>query len=186
MKNKVKILGLFSLIFLLSGCLPFQTKNYPAWTTNGLLESYTLTDGRIVDGWMGAQVGDTIKAKWYDFKVNYVEYVNSYDNYTTSNDKILIHFSIYIKNTSDKDIYLFDGDFALIWNLDKEERNYTYSMDAFASDMLTNDMIIRVGQERVIHTVYEIDKSLLKETKAIYYYEQYSDGQRGNKYYIYI
>ena len=37
---------------------------------------------------------------------------------------------------------LFDGDFALVWNLDKEERNYTYSMDAYTDNMLSNEMII--------------------------------------------
>ena len=185
--KRIKLLLLSLMLILLTGCsLPLQTNNYPAWSTKGLLESYTLTDGRVIDGWMGAQIGDSIQAKWYTFKVNKAEYIDSYENYKAPSDKVLIHASITIKNTSDKDVYLFDGDFALVWNLDKEERNYTYSMDAFTSKMLSNEMIIHKGEEKEIETIYEIDKSLIKDTKAIYYYEQYSDGQRGNKYYVYI
>ena len=185
--KRIKLLLLSLLVLPLTGCtLPIQTSNYPAWSTKGLLESYTLTDGRVIDGWLGAQINDSIEAKWYTFKVTDVEYVKSYEGYDAPNDKVLIHASINIKNTSDKDVYLFDGDFALVWNLDKEERNYTYSMDAYTDNMLSNEMIIHKGEEKEIETVYEIDKSLIKDTKAIYYYEQYSDGQRGNKYYVYI
>ena len=187
MKNNIKIIFLVLFSLILSGCtLPLQTKNYPSWSTKGLLESYTLTDGRIVDGWLGAQINDTIQAKWYEFKVTSVETTKTYNGYNAKKNKVLIHAVINIKNTSDKDVYLFDGDFALIWNLDKEERGYTYSMDAFTNNMLSNEMIVHVGEEKKIDTVYEVDESLLKQTKAIYYYEQYNDGQRGNKYYIYI
>ena len=185
--NKIKIILLVLFTFIISGCsLPYQTNNYPSWSTKGLLESYTLTDGRVVDGWLGAQVGDTINAKWYDFKIKNVEILNEYQGYNAKDNNILIHGSIVIKNTTDKDIYLFDGDFALVWNLDKEERQYTYSMDAFTDTMLSNEMVIHVGEEKEIDTIYEVDKTILKKTKAIYYYEQYSDGQRGNKYYVYI
>ena len=59
-------------------------------------------------------------------------------------------------------------------------------MDAFTDTMLSNEMVIHVGEEKEIDTIYEVDKTILKKTKAIYYYEQYSDGQRGNKYYVYI
>jgi hypothetical protein len=186
MNKKVKLLIMLAGIFLLSGCtLPMQSTNYPAWNTKGLLESYTLTDGRIVDGWEAASIGDTLSAKWYDFTVNNVEYVNTYAGYTTSDDKVLVHASITIKNTSDKKIYLFDGDFALIWNLDSENRPYVYSMDAYTDTMLKNEMVINKNETKTIDTVYEIDKTI-KKPMAIYYYEQYSDGQKGNKYYVYL
>ncbi|MBR1416237.1 MAG: DUF4352 domain-containing protein [Bacilli bacterium] len=186
MKNIKKSIILTSSLFLLSGCaLPFQSNKYPAWTTKGLLESYTLVDGRTVDGWMGLEVGTKVSAKWYDFTVNNIEELSEYSNYKASNDKKLIHATITITNTSDKDVYIFDGDFALVWNLDSEERKYVTSMDAFTDTMLKNETVIKVGETKTIDTVYEIDKNIEKPM-AIYYYEQYSDGQKGNKYYIYI
>src|SRR5574344_791402 len=186
MKNNFKILVLTLAIIVLAGCtLPFQSNNYPTWETNGILESYTLTDGRIVDGWLGAKIGEKVSAKWYDFTVNYVEFLNDYASYTPESDKILVHASITIDNTSDKAIYLFDGDFALVWDLANDERSYAYSMDAFTDSMLTNEMVINKGESKTIDTVYEIDKTV-KKPMAIYYNEQYSDGQKGNKYYIYV
>src|SRR5574344_1175964 len=186
MLNKLKPLIIISLVLICSGCaLPLQSNNYPAWNTKGLLESYTLTDGRIVDGWMGSSIGDKVSAKWYDFTVNSIEFVNDYNGYTAKDGNILVHASITITNTSDKNIYLFDGDFALIWDLSNDDRPYAYSMDAYTDTMLTNEMIIEKGATRTIDTVYEIDKTI-KKPMAIYYYEQYSDGQKGNKYYVYI
>ena len=58
-------------------------------------------------------------------------------------------------------------------------------MPAYTSTMLTNEIAININETKTIDTVYEIDKSI-KKPMAIYYYEQYSDGQKGNKYYIYI
>ena len=102
MRNKLKIITLLMLTFTLSGCtLPLQSTNYPAWNTKGVLESYTLTDGRVVDGWLGASVQDSVSAKWYDFKVNSVEFVNTYEGYTAGDGNILIHANITITNTSE-------------------------------------------------------------------------------------
>ena len=186
MKNKFKIISVILMSLVLGRyALPFQSDKYPSWTTNGILEAYTLTDGRLVDGWMGAKVGQKINAKWYDLTVNYAEILDEYEGYKASDGKKLVHASITVENTSDKIVYLFDGDFALVCNLQKEERSYTYSMDAYAKDMLSNEMSVNIGETKIIHTVYEIDKDI-DDTMAIYYYEQYSDGQKGNKYYVYI
>jgi hypothetical protein len=186
MNNKIKIITLIIFIFTLSGCtLPLQSTKYPAWNTKGILESYTLTDGRVVDGWMGTEIGNKVSAKWYDFTVNSVDFVNDYEGYSASDGNILVHASITITNTSEKTIYLFDGDFALVWDLDKDERSYAYSKEAYTDTMLTNEYAINVGETKTIDTIYEISKNN-KKPMAIYYYEQYSDGQKGNKYYIYI
>lgn len=186
MNKKVKLLSLLLLAMSLTGCsLPFQSTKYPAWNTKGVLESYTLTDGRVVDGWLGASIKDKVSAKWYDFTVNSVEFTKTYETYTASDGNTLVHANITINNTSDKTIYLFDGDFALVWNLSDENRSYTYSLEAFTDTMLTNELAIGIGETKTIDTVYEISSDT-KKPMAIYYYEQYSDGQKGNKYYIYI
>ena len=50
---------------------------------------------------------------------------------------------------------------------------------------LKKETALQIGETKTIDTVYEVDKSV-KKPMAIYYYEQYSDGQKGNKYYIYV
>lgn|SRR5574344_650297 len=186
MNKKAKIFSLILLTLTLSGCcLPLQSTNYPAWSTKGILESYTLTDGRNVDGWLGASISDMVSAKWYDFTINSVEFTTEYAGYKAAEGNNLVHANITIKNTSDKTVYLFDGDFALVWDLSESNRQYTYSLEAYTDTMLTNEMPIGIGEEKTIDTVYEISKNT-KKPMAIYYYEQYSDDQKGNKYYIYI
>ena len=64
---------LFGMLSLSSCALPLQSTNYPAWSTKRILESYTLVDGRVVGGWMGANIKDKVSAKWYEFTVNYAE-----------------------------------------------------------------------------------------------------------------
>ncbi len=187
MKKLFKCSTLLVGILALSSCaLPFQSSSYPAWSTKKLLESYPLVDGRIVGGWMGSYIGEKVSAKWYDFVVNYTEELSEYKGYKAADGKKLIHANITITNTSDKEVYLFEDDFALIWNLDKEERSYVSSMNAYTDTMLKNEIAIKIGETKTIDTVYEIDKDI-KKPLAIYYYEQYiDDGQKGNKYYVYI
>lgn len=186
MKKFAKYLLILFSTLTISGCaLPFQTEKYPAWKTKGLLESYTLGDGRSIGGWLGANIGDKITAKWYDFTINSIEEINEYNGYKAKDGKTLYHAQITITNTTDKDVYLFDGDFTLVWNLENEEFSYQYSMDAFNDSMLSNEMVIEPGATKTIDTLYEVDKTTEKPL-AIYYYEQYSDNQNGNKYYVYI
>ena len=186
MKKLFKVLSLTSIVLFLSSCaLPFQSSSYPAWSTKRVLESYTLVDGRVVDGWLGANIGEKVSAKWYDYTVNKVEFLNEYEGYKVEdNDVTLVHASITIKNTSDKEVYLFEDDFALVWDLEKEERSYTTSIAPYTDTML-KEMALGIGEEKTIDTVYEIKKDV-KKPMAIYYYEQYNDGQKGNKYYVYI
>ena len=185
MKRGSKLLLLLLSLFIISGCsLPMQSSKYPAWTTKGVLEGYTLTNGKTVGGWLGANIGDKIEANWYTFKVNKVEELDTYDKYSASNDNKLVHAEIQIKNTSEKDVYIFDEDFALVWDLDKDDINYSYSLKAITDTMVDDELIILPGEEKTIDTVYEINKKIQKPM-AIYYYEQ-QNGQKGNQYYVYI
>ena len=178
MKKLNKTILLLSTLALLSGCtLPFQSEKYPAWTTKGILESYTLSDGTSIDGWMGLNIGDKVTTKWYDFTVNVIEEVSSYQDYKPADDKKLIHTSITITNTIEKEVIIDDEDFALVWNLEKEDRSYVYPKDA-------EDIKLKVKETKTIDLIFEVDKSAEKPM-ALYYYEQYNDGQKGNKYYIY-
>lgn len=186
MTKQIKIGALLLLTLSLCGCVfPFQSKKYPTWSTKGILESYTLSDGRVIDGWSAYQIGDKITAKWYNFTVNSFEKVNEYGGYKKTDKTNLYHANISITNTSDKKVYLFDGDFALLWNLDKTERSYAYSKEAKTDTMLKNEIVIDINETKTIDTLYEVDNNVSKPM-AIYYYEQYSDGTKGNKYYVYI
>ena len=181
MKKLSKTALLLSALVMLSGCaLPFQSEKYPAWTTKGILESYTLSDGTSIDGWMGVNIGEKVSTKWYEFTVTSIEEVDSYQDYKAADNKKLIHSSITITNTLDKDIKITDEEFALVWNLEKEERSYVYPI----KDKTEKEIVIKTKETKTIDLLFEVDKNVEKPM-AIYYYEQYNDGQKGNKYYIY-
>ena len=180
MKKISKSILLLTSVILLSGCLPFQSSKYPAWTTKGILESYTLSDGTSIDGWMGVNIGDKISIKGYDFTINTAEEVDSYQDYKPNENKKIIHVSVTISNTSDKNVEITDEEFALVWNLEKEDRSYVYPI----KEKTEKEMLIKIKETKTIDLLFEVDKNSEKPM-AIYYYEQYSDGQKGNKYYIY-
>ena len=180
MKKLNRTILLLSTIVILSGCtLPFQSSKYPAWTTKGVLESYTLSDGTNTDGWMGLNIGDKVSTKWYDFTVNKVEEVDSFQDYKPSENKKLIHASITITNTIEKEISITNEEFALVWNLEKEDRSYVYPV----KEKTDAETVVKVKETKTIDLIFEIDKSVEKPM-AIYYFEEYN-GQKGNKYYIY-
>ena len=179
MKKSSKLIIIIIGIFILSGCsLPFQSENYPGWTTKGVLEGYTLSNGKTVGGWLGAQVNEPINTSTYSFTVKKIEELKEYQNYKAQDNTILIHAQIEIANTTDKDITIFDSDFALVWDLEKEEKSNAYSLKSF-----NNELVIEQRNTKSIDIVYEINKDI-KKPYAIYYYEQYN-GQKGNEYYVY-
>ena len=139
MKKLSKTALLLSALVMLSGCaLPFQSEKYPAWTTKGILESYTLSDGTSIDGWMGVNIGEKVSTKWYEFTVNTIEEVDNYQDYKAADGKKLIHSSITITNTIEKDVKITDEEFALVWNLEKEERSYVYPIKDKTENILLN------------------------------------------------
>lgn len=186
MKKFSKGIILSSTFLLFTGCAyPFQSNKYPAWTTKGILESYTLSDGRSIDGWVGANIGDVINTKWFKFTVNFIDEVDSYKNYKPENNKKLIHAQIKITNNSQEDINILDEDFALVWNLNKEERTYVYPKEYSIDANSYKEITIGVNETKIVDIIYEIDNNTEKPW-ALYYNEQYNDGQKGNKYYIYL
>ena len=145
-----------------------------------MLESYTLSDGTSIDGWMGVNIGDKVSTKGYDFTVTNIEEVSSYQDYKPGDNKKLIHASITITNKMEKDISLSNEEFALVWDLSKEDRSYVYPVE----EKTDKSIVIKVKETKTIDLLFEIDTNVEKPM-AIYYYEQYGDGQKGNKYYIY-
>ena len=82
-------------------------------------------------------------------------------------------------------VNILDEDFALVWNLNKEERTYVYPKEYYVDATIYSEISINPGTTKTVDVIYEIDKDAEKPW-AIYYNEQYSDGQKGNKYYIYL
>lgn len=184
----LKLIILLTLTTILTGCtLPFQSDKYPAWNTNGLIDSTTLEDGRVVAGYQGLSVNETAHTRWLDITIKNVTICDSFENYKASAGKKLVVANIDVANTSDAKQYLSLEDFPLMWNLDKEEANYTYSFNPNIDSaiFLKDNMVIKINETISFKTIYEIDDNLSKPY-AIYYGEIYSDKIEGNSYYFYV
>lgn len=173
MKNKIKIILLGTLVFLCYGCtLPFQSSSYPAWNTRGIIDTEDLSDGRVSNGWQGAEINTLIKTATFEFRVDDV----SIDKNTNT-----LIADIYIKNTSDKNITLYAEEFPLIYNLEKKDSNYTYPL----KEENKQKIILECDEDIHVKYKYEID-SKNKKPYAISYSEQSLENKTGNSYYIYI
>lgn len=184
----IKLAVLITFIIILTGCtLPFQSEKYPAWNTDGIIDTKTLEDGRIVDGYQGLSINEVAHTKWLDFTIQNVTICDSFENYKANAGKKLVIASIEVTNTSDSKQYLSLEDFPLMWNLEKEEANYTYSFNPNIENVsfLKDNMVVKVNETITFKTIYEIDDNLSKPY-AIYYGEMYSDDIEGNSYYVYV
>lgn len=151
-------------ILLLSGCtLPLQSTNYPAWKTKNLI-----TNKDSNSGFMGLYVGDTAHATDFDITI------------TTYEEKASkLNITLNIKNTTNSKKAITNKDFPLMWNLDKEQSSYTYSLDE------TKKYTIDVNETKEINISYDL-KSNMKKPFAVYYGEVYESNADGNSYYFYI
>lgn len=162
--KKIKSILVIISIILLSGCsLPFQSTNYPAWKTKNLI-----TNKDSNSGFMGLYVGDTAHTTDFDITI---------ESYKEEDNKLSI--TLKIKNTTDSKKALTNKDFPLMWNLDKEQSSYTYSLDE------TQKYTFDINEAKEINISYDL-KNNMKKPFAIYYGEVYETNTDGNSYYLYI
>lgn len=162
--KKIKSILVIISIILLSGCsLPFQSTNYPAWKTKNLI-----TNKDSNSGFMGLYVGDTAHTTDFDITI---------ESYKEEDNKLSI--TLKIKNTSNNKKALTNKDFPLMWNLDKEQSSYTYSLDE------TQKYTFDINEAKEINISYDL-KNNMKKPFAIYYGEVYETNTDGNSYYFYI
>lgn len=162
--KKIKSILVVISIILLSGCsLPFQSTNYPAWKTKNLI-----TNKDSNSGFMGLYVGDTAHTTDFDITI---------ESYKEEDNKLSI--TLKIKNTTDSKKALTNKDFPLMWNLDKEQSSYTYSLDE------TQKYTFDINEAKEINISYDL-KNNMKKPFAIYYGEVYETNTDGNSYYLYI
>ncbi len=162
--KKIKSILVIISIILLSGCsLPFQSTNYPAWKTKNLI-----TNKDSNSGFMGLYVGDTAHTTDFDITI---------ESYKEEDNKLSI--TLKIKNTTDSKKALTNKDFPLMWNLDKEQSSYTYSLDE------TQKYTFDINEAKEINISYDL-KNNMKKPFAIYYGEVYETNTDGNSYYFYI
>lgn len=165
--KKLKVFTLLIGLILLSGCsLPFQSSDYPAWKTNGLIES---TDGS--KGYMGLYVGDTAKTSEFNITLKEAK---------TEDNQLIV--TLKIENTTNKKQALSNRDFPLMWNLDKETSSYTYPIEEEEKNTLYT---FNINEAKDITIKYELKSNIVKPY-AIYYGEVYDDNSNGNSYYFYI
>lgn len=162
--KKIKSILIILSIILLSGCaLPLQSTNYPAWKTKNLIKNNDSNSG-----FMGLYVGDTAHTTDFDITITSAEEVDN-----------KLNVNLKIKNTTDSKKALTNKDFPLMWNLDKAQSSYTYSLDE------TEKYIFAVNETKEIKISYDL-KSNMKKPFAIYYGEVYEDKTDGNSYYFYL
>ena len=163
MKKIKSILVIISIILLSGRSLPFQSTNYPAWKTKNLI-----TNKDSNSGFMGLYVGDTAHTTDFDITI---------ESYKEEDNKLSI--TLKIKNTTDSKKALTNKDFPLMWNLDKEQSSYTYSLDE------TQKYTFDINEAKEINISYDL-KNNMKKPFAIYYGEVYETNTDGNSYYFYI
>lgn len=181
--KKSKIILLISLIFIVSGCtLPYQSKEYPAWNTNGLIDGEFIND-KFTSAYQGLSIGDTAHTNDFDITVTEISLAKVTNCDCNKNN---VSATIKIKNTSNDKKKIFLEDFPLMWNLQDSDANFTYPIkDGTGINYLIDETIIEPNQELNVDVIYEIDDNI-KKPYAIYYGEVYENQKDGNSYYFYI
>lgn len=178
---------ILAVVILTTTCacsLPFQSKEYPAWSTNGIID-YEEVNGKKTNGWQGLTMNETAHTDNFDIEVLDAKEVEEYASAKPSENTKLILAKIAVTNISQEKQYLSKEDFPLMWNLQSDEASYVYSKDPITVEMLKDNLVVPVNETVIFNTLYEIDKNISKPY-AIFYGEKDSKNTEGNSFYIYL
>ena len=133
--------------------------------------------------------GDTISTYWFDFSVDTVDVIDSYDGYRPASGNQLVACRLSLKNTFDEAISMSQTDFFLLWShtsgdtsSEEEEMAGTYALPKFSNRQLEDTYDLEPGESREGDLVFELPDTT--DRVALVFEEYYVDSESETGYSI--
>lgn len=190
MKKKIIVALLaVAMVFSLSACslsdLFGGSKEVEGYESTNGIEGYTTTsDGRKVDGYQIAFIGDTVSTAWFKFTVNSVKFVSKYEDITADSGYNLAVANITIKSTYDGDMPLYYNDFWIAWDLEASSWSYGEELAMYKSgDDLGDSITMQENESLKADFVFQVPEDA-ESPYVLEFYEYYADDVWGNDFFI--
>lgn len=133
--------------------------------------------------------GDTISTYWFDFSLDTVDVIDSYDGYRPASGNQLVACRLSLKNTFDEDISMSQTDFFLLWphasgdtSSEQDEMTGTYALPKFSNRQLEDTYNLEPGESREGDLVFEVPETTGRA--ALVFEEYYVDSESETGYSI--
>ncbi|MCI2046496.1 MAG: DUF4352 domain-containing protein [Faecalibacterium sp.] len=126
-------------------------------------------------------LGETMSTCFFDYTVESVQLVDSYDGYTPADGNVLLDTVLTIQNTQSEELPMSIYDFQVQWG-DFTEDEYGYEAEAFwdAQDTMQEHYTLAVGDSITTHVIYEVPQKSTSGYYVVCYLEEFADGTQGN------
>ena len=147
----------------------------------GTLE-YTYSDGTE---YYEGRIGTIMKTEWFNFAVKNAYCTESLSGYKPAKGNVLVVVEIYLKNTFNETIPMFDTDFQLQWGDDSDDAySFPISSNIILKDQLPIEYNLKKGEEKTGTLIFEVPKG--NEDFSLSFLEYYEDNSEGNLFFVYF
>lgn len=134
-------------------------------------------------------VAETIPTYWFDFSLDQVDEVDSYDGYHPRDDSRLVVCRLSLENTFDETVDMAKTDFFLLWSDEVEadaaqtgleDMVGTYALPQFSQGQLPDSYQLAEGERLRGDLVFEVPREVTQV--ALVYEEYYVDEESATGY----
>lgn len=186
MKKIASLLLTAVMAITLAGCgAPASNDNPEAGNSSGSQVGYP-----DEDGYAEGHLKDTMHTYFFDFTVNSAYTCSQYETYTPQEGNELVVAEITVKNTTSKNVTMYDSDFQMQWNDPAEDAYefpitfYLESTDVLSKEMLPYEYTLASKESRTGLLVYEIPTGNTEVN--ISYLEEFDNDTSGSVYFVYF
>lgn len=139
------------------------------------------------EGFNEGRIGDVMHTQFFDYTINDAYTCDSYETCTASAGGKILVVDITVKNTFPKSIEMYDTDFQILWDSDKDE-DYRVpittdpdtweELDVIGEDQLPGTYTLGVNKERTGLLVFDVPADVKDFTIA--YLEVFEDESEGD------
>ena len=128
--------------------------------------------------------GETVSTYWFEFTVEAVTAMDSYDGYRPEDGNRLMVCRLSLENTFDDTVSMTQTDFFLLWedgagpsdqSVSLEGMVGTYALPKFARDQMEDNYDLPQGEKREGDLVFEVPETV--DQFALVFEEYYVDGE---------
>ena len=138
------------------------------------------------EGYAGGRIGDTFRTEFFDFTVDSVRSVDSYEGYTESENTDLLDVVITVKNTFGEELPMFNSDFQIQWHdLGDKDEDFGFGIIFPESETVMPEEYTQKRAETVTyHIIYEVPEEA--DEFSVSYLEYYEDDTTGDVFFCFF
>ena len=140
----------------------------------------------LQEGFHEGKTGETMHTAFFDFSAESARLLRQYEDYEPQEGNALLGVQMRIRNTTDRDITMYDTDFKITWSDEDDGWTVplTYLTAISGQNLLKTEYLLRPDEEIAGDLVFEVPEG--ESFFCLSYLEQFDDESKGDLFGVYF